>query len=43
MAEAFYGGVPAGIQAEVLRRLDDPLREEVVAFARAYGVPLAGS
>jgi ADP-ribosylglycohydrolase len=41
MAEAFYGGVPAPIQREVLKRLDDPLRDEVVAFARAYGVPLA--
>ena len=41
MAEAHYGGVPAGIQAEALRRLDDPLRAEVVAFARQYGVPLA--
>jgi len=41
MAEAHYGGVPAEIQAEALRRLDDPLRGEVVAFARRYGVPLA--
>lgn len=42
MAEAYYGSVPVEIQAEVLRRLDDPLRAEVVAFARQYGVPLAG-
>jgi ADP-ribosylglycohydrolase len=42
MAEAHYGGVPAAIQAEVLRRLDAPLRAEVLAFARHYGVPLAG-
>jgi hypothetical protein len=28
-------------QAEVLGRLDDALRAEVVAFARKYGVPLA--
>lgn len=42
MAEAHYGGVPAAIQAEVLRRLDDPLRAEVLAFARHYGVPLTG-
>jgi hypothetical protein len=41
MAEAHYGGVPAKIQAEVLGRLDDALRAEVVAFARKYGVPLA--
>lgn len=41
MAEAHYGGVPAEIQAEALRRLDDPLRAEVVAFARHYGVPIA--
>ncbi|MCC5857843.1 MAG: ADP-ribosylglycohydrolase family protein [Ectothiorhodospiraceae bacterium] len=42
MAEAHYGGVPAEIQVEVLRRLDDRLRAEVVAFAQRYGVPLAG-
>lgn len=41
MAEAHYGGVPAEIQAETLRRLDDRLRAEVVAFAERYGVPLA--
>ncbi len=41
IAEAHYGGVPAEIQVEVLRRLDDPLRAEVVGFARRYGVPLA--
>jgi len=41
MAEAYYGGVPASIQAEVLPRLDAPLRAEVAAFARRYGVPLA--
>jgi ADP-ribosylglycohydrolase len=42
MAEAHYGGVPAGIQAEVFRRLDEPLRAEAVAFAQHYGVPLFG-
>jgi ADP-ribosylglycohydrolase len=42
VAEAFYGGVPAGIQEEVVPRLDGPLRSEVVAFAERYGVPLAG-
>ena len=41
MAEAHYGGVPAEIQAQVLRRLDAPLRAEVVAFAREYGVSIA--
>ncbi len=41
MAEAHYGGVPAEIQAQVLRRLDAALRAEVVAFAREYGVPIA--
>jgi len=40
MAEAFYGEVPATIQVEVLRRLDAPLRVEVVEFARTYGVQL---
>ena len=40
IAEAHFGGVPAEIQAEVFRRLDDPLRVEVIAFARQYGVPL---
>ncbi|MCS6926056.1 MAG: ADP-ribosylglycohydrolase family protein [Candidatus Binatia bacterium] len=40
MAEAFYGGVPATIQAEVLPRLDEALRTEVIAFATQYGVPL---
>ncbi len=41
MAEAFYGGVPADIQQEVVRRLDDALRTEIFAFARIYRVPLA--
>jgi ADP-ribosylglycohydrolase len=41
MAEAHYGGVPAQIQFEVLRRLDGALRAEVIAFAGRYGVPLA--
>lgn len=43
IVEAHYGGLPAAIQTEVFRRLDDPLREEVAAFARAYGVPLAAN
>ena len=34
MAEAHYGGVPAEIRAEVLGRLDNALRAEVMAFAR---------
>jgi ADP-ribosylglycohydrolase len=41
IAEAHYGGVPAQIQVEVLSRLDDVLRAEVIAFARLYGIPLA--
>jgi len=41
MAEAFYGEVPAAIQVEVLRRLDAPLRSEVVEFARAHAIPMA--
>lgn len=41
MAEAHYGNVPAEIRAEVLRRLDDPLRAEVVAFASQYGIPFS--
>lgn len=41
MAEAYYGGVPASIQAEVLPRLDAPLRAEVAIFASKHGIPLA--
>jgi ADP-ribosylglycohydrolase len=41
IAEAYYGGVPAEIQSEVLRRLDGALREEVITFAVRYGIPLA--
>jgi ADP-ribosylglycohydrolase len=41
MAEAHYGGVPAHIQFEVFGRLDTALRDEVLAFARMFGVPLA--
>jgi ADP-ribosylglycohydrolase len=40
MAEASYGGVPVEVQREALRRLDEPLRNEVLAFARKYQVPL---
>ena len=32
VAEAYYGGVPVEIETEVLRRLDDPLREVVRSF-----------
>jgi ADP-ribosylglycohydrolase len=39
IAEAHYGGVPPAIQLEVLGRLDEVLRAEVIAFARQYGVP----
>lgn len=41
MAEAYYGEVPAAIQAGVFHRLDAPLRSEVTEFARTYGVSLA--
>ncbi len=41
MAEAHYGHVPSSIQLEVLRRLDEALVTEVVAFCREYGVPHA--
>lgn len=41
MAEAFYGGVPGAIQREAMRRLDGPLREETLAFAQEYGIPLS--
>lgn len=43
MAEAFYSGVPGPIQREAMRRLDIPLREETLAFARKFGVPLSYS
>ncbi|MEZ4651550.1 MAG: ADP-ribosylglycohydrolase family protein [Candidatus Eisenbacteria bacterium] len=39
IAEAYYGEVPSAIQREVLGRLDDTLRDEVVEFAAAFGVP----
>ena len=41
IAEPFYGAVPAAIEVEVLRRLDDPLRQEVLGFAQQYGLRLA--
>lgn len=41
MAEAHYGKVPTAIQAEVFRRLDEPLQTAVIAFARKYGIRLA--
>lgn len=40
IAEAYYGGTPDAIQREALRRLDEPLRHEAIAFARRYGVPV---
>lgn len=43
LAEAYYGGVPADIQEEVLYRLDNFLLEEVIRFASRYGVPVAGA
>ena len=41
MAEAHYGGTPEPIQRESLRRLDEPLRAEVLLFVRQYAVPLS--
>jgi ADP-ribosylglycohydrolase len=41
ITEAYEGGVPLEIEIETLTRLDAPLREELVAFARAYDVPIA--
>jgi len=38
MAEAFYGGVPAELRDEALRRLDVPLRDEVDAFRAVFPV-----
>jgi ADP-ribosylglycohydrolase len=38
IAEAFYGGVPADIRQETLRRLDDPIREELFEFFRHVGL-----
>lgn len=38
IAEAFYGGVPAAIQAEALSRLDVALLNETSAFVNRYAV-----
>jgi ADP-ribosylglycohydrolase len=43
MAEAYYGSVPTEIQRQVLGRLDQALRAQVTAFARHYGIPVAGA
>jgi ADP-ribosylglycohydrolase len=40
IAEAHYGRVPDAIQAEVLARLDRPLRTELSRFAQRYGLPI---
>lgn len=37
VAEAYYGGVPAGIEKEALARLDAPLRDVVQVFRRKFG------
>lgn len=37
IAQAFYGGVPPAIDAEVRRRLDPPLLSIVERFERAFG------
>lgn len=36
IAEAYYGGVPEGIAVKAMSLLDDPLRDTVAAFRRAY-------
>lgn len=36
VAEAFYGGVPEAIRAEVFARLDEPLAEVVVEYERRF-------
>jgi ADP-ribosylglycohydrolase len=41
MAEAFYGQVPAWIQIETLRRLDQELRRELFACAEQFGLPMS--
>jgi len=38
VAEAFYGGVPSGIERETLTRLDEPLRGVVRRFRERYGI-----
>lgn len=40
IAEAFHGSTPMAIQREVMRRLDPPLRDEALACARAFEVPI---
>ncbi len=40
LAEAFYGRVPAEIQAQVLGRLDEALRDETRACAERFRIPL---
>lgn len=39
VAEAFYGGVPPGIEADVVSRLGDDLRDVVGRFRARYGQP----
>ncbi len=38
LAEAFYGGVPAGIGEQVMARLDAPLRDVTMRFMAAKGI-----
>ena len=38
IAEPFYGGIPADIQARVLERLDDNIRQLVARFSARFGV-----
>jgi hypothetical protein len=42
IAEAFYGGVPAPIRKEAFSRLDAPLRDAALAFAKTHGIPMEG-
>jgi hypothetical protein len=37
-AEPFYGGIPEDIQARVLERLDDNIRQLVARFSARFGV-----
>lgn len=43
IAEALFGGVPDAMATEALGRLDGALRDEALAFARAYRVPIPGT
>ncbi len=40
IAEASYGGTPMAVQRDAMRRLDEPLRQEALACARAFEIPI---